>query len=110
MLLNNNMPLTALDYKNLKQIFTGELGTADDIRENLGYSAIFEAFKALGGVKTIYEINEWVRQKYGDVWKDYRTPMADMVPISRGGNSSSKVREELRVLERVAFGEYRLIM
>ena len=70
--------------------------------------AIIEAFKALGGVKTIYEINAWVSQKYGDVWKDCGTPMADMVAISRGGNSSSNVREELRVLERVSPGEYSL--
>lgn len=31
--------------------------------------AIIEAFKALSGVKTIYEINAWVRQKYGELWK-----------------------------------------
>ncbi|MCW2278773.1 DEAD/DEAH box helicase family protein [Heliophilum fasciatum] len=30
--LRNNMPLTALDYRSLEQIFTGELGTADDYR------------------------------------------------------------------------------
>lgn len=28
--LRNNVPLTALDYKSLEQIFTGELGTLDD--------------------------------------------------------------------------------
>ena len=52
--------------------------------------AIIEAFKALGGTKNKYEIEGWVSQKYGDIWKDYGTSMADMVPISRGGNSSSK--------------------
>ena len=70
--------------------------------------AIIEAFKALGGWKTIYEINAWVSQKYGDTWKDCGTSMADMVSISRGGNNSSSVREELRVLERVGHGKYRL--
>ena len=34
--------------------------------------------------------------------------MPDMVPVSRGGNSSLHVREELRVLERVSPGEYRI--
>ncbi|EHQ92319.1 hypothetical protein [Desulfosporosinus youngiae] len=71
--------------------------------------AIIEAFKALGGTKNKYEIEEYVCQKYGDLWKDFGTPMADMVPISCGGNSSSNVREDLRVLERVNPGEYRLI-
>lgn len=28
--LRNNIPLTALDYKSLEHIFTGELGTAED--------------------------------------------------------------------------------
>ena len=70
--------------------------------------AIIEAFEALGGTRNKFEIEGWVSQKYGDVWKDYGTPMADMVPISRGGNNSSNVREELRVLERISPGEYRL--
>ncbi|GAB6173582.1 hypothetical protein JCM15765_30600 [Paradesulfitobacterium aromaticivorans] len=30
--LRNNMPLTALDYKSLEHIFTGELGTAEDYK------------------------------------------------------------------------------
>ncbi|MBC2723549.1 hypothetical protein [Desulfosporosinus sp.] len=71
--------------------------------------AIIEAFKALGRTRSIDEIKSWVREKYGDIWKDFGTPMADMVPISRGGNSSSTIREELRVLERVSPGEYRLL-
>ena len=71
--------------------------------------AIIEAFKALGGVKTIYGINAWVSQKYGDTWKDCGTTMADMVLISRGGNNSSTVREELPVLKRVGPSEYRLL-
>lgn len=52
--------------------------------------AIIEAFKALGGTRNKHEIEGWVSQKYGDTWKDCGTPMADMVPISRGGNKSSK--------------------
>lgn len=70
--------------------------------------AIIEAFKALGGTRNKSEIEGWVSQEYGSVWKEFGTSMADMVPISRGGNSSSNVREELRVLERVSPGEYRL--
>ena len=69
--------------------------------------AIIEAFKALGGTRNQYEIERWVSRKYGDKWKDFGTTMADMAPISRGGNKSSTVREELRVFERVALGEYR---
>ena len=69
--------------------------------------AIIEAFKTLGETRNKYDIKAWVSQKHVDVWKDYGTTMADMVPISRGGNSSSTVREELRVLERVSPGEYR---
>src|SRR5207247_1672635 len=30
--LRNNIPLTSLDYDNLEQIFTGELGTAEDYK------------------------------------------------------------------------------
>jgi len=30
--LRNNIPLTALDYRSLERIFTGELGTADDYK------------------------------------------------------------------------------
>lgn len=72
--------------------------------------AIIEAFKALGGTRNQYEIRSWVIEKYGDVWKDFSASMADMVLIFRGGNSSSNVREELRVLERVSTGEYRLLI
>lgn len=72
--------------------------------------AIIEAFKALGGTRNKNEINAWVSQQYGDKWKDCGTCMADMVSISRGGNSSSNIREGLRVLERVALGEYKLLI
>lgn len=46
------------------------------------------------------------RQKYGNVGR----PLIPLWRIwfPRGGNSSSTVREELRVLEKVEPGEYRL--
>ncbi|MHC9538582.1 MAG: hypothetical protein AB9903_03600 [Vulcanimicrobiota bacterium] len=71
--------------------------------------AIIEAFKNLGGVRDIEEITEWVNEKYGECWKDFGTSMADMVAQSHGGNSSSTLREELRILERVNLGKYRII-
>lgn len=77
--------------------------------------AIIEAFKALKGIRTIKEIKDWVdskSEKYGRKWKDFRTGMADMVPQSHSGNSSSNVSEKLRVLERMGSrrsGRYRLL-
>ena len=71
--------------------------------------AIIEAFKELGGVRTKEEIATWVNNKYGTKWKDFSTPLADMVPESRGGNKSSLVPEYFRVLERVERGKYRLV-
>ncbi|MBE0513136.1 hypothetical protein IBX38_08815 [Candidatus Bathyarchaeota archaeon] len=73
------------------------------------HEVIIEAFKVLGGVRTIGEIRDWVRTKYGDRWKDFGTRMADMVPQELGGNPSSNVRNEFRVLRRVSIGKYRLI-
>jgi len=73
------------------------------------HEAIIEAFRALGGVRTIGEIHEWVRKKYGDRWKDFGTKMADMVPQRLGGNHSSNVPNEFRVLRRVSRGRYCLI-
>ena len=72
--------------------------------------AIIEAIKALGGTRNKYEIEDLVSKKFGDKWKDFGASMADMVPISRGGNNSSNVREGLRVLERVSPGEYLLLI
>lgn len=71
--------------------------------------AIIEAFKELGGVRTHHEIAEWVNKKYGPNWKDFRTPLADMVAVSKGGNQSSTVPDYFRVLERVERGNYRLL-
>jgi len=73
------------------------------------HEAIIEAFKALGGVRTIGEIRDWVRKKYGDRWKDFGTRMTDMVPQELGGNPSSNVRDEFRVLRRFSRGRYSLI-
>jgi hypothetical protein len=71
--------------------------------------AIIEAFKALGEVRTANEISDWVNKKYGERWKDYSTTMADMVPLSHGGNSSSTVPEYFQILKRVSRGKYCLI-
>jgi hypothetical protein len=71
--------------------------------------AIIEAFKSHGGVKTAEEIRDLVIKKHGEQWKDFSTPMADMVPPSLGGNSSSTVPEYFRVLKRVSRGKYCLI-
>jgi len=76
------------------------------------HEAIIEAFQALGRVRTIDEIHDWVRKKYGDRWKDFGTRMADMVPQELGGNSSSNVQNQFRVLRRVSgkySGKYSLI-
>jgi hypothetical protein len=71
--------------------------------------AIIEAFKALGEVRTASEIRDWVNKKYGEKWKDYSTTMADMVPLSHGGNGSSRVPEYFQVLKRESIGKYCLI-
>lgn len=70
--------------------------------------AIIEAFKALGGSRTIRDIEEWVTSNYGDIWQDFGTSMADMVPLSRGGNTTSSVPDRMRVLTRVSRGIYRM--
>jgi hypothetical protein len=70
---------------------------------------IIEAFQHLGGTRTIAEISEWVIKEYGNRWTDYGTAMADMVPISHGGNRSSNVPNWFRVLKRKRRGEYCLI-
>jgi hypothetical protein len=72
--------------------------------------AVIEAFKSLGGIRNISEIEEYVNDIYGNRWKDFGACIADMVPISHGGNASSTVPEELRVLERVSVGKYRLFI
>jgi hypothetical protein len=71
--------------------------------------AIIEAFRALGGIRKSSEIEEWVLDKYGARWKDFGTLMADMVPVSHGGNNTSNESDYFRVLQRVSRGNYRLI-
>jgi len=73
------------------------------------HEAIIEAFNALGGERTIREVEEWVRRRYSHRWKDFGTAMADMVPITLGGNTSSQCSKHLRVLRRVSRGKYTLI-
>lgn len=72
--------------------------------------AIITAFDELGGERHIKEIIDWVYEKYGDRWKDIVTTMADMVPVSYGGNTSSQIEEKYRVLKRVSRGKYCLIL
>jgi hypothetical protein len=71
--------------------------------------AIIWALIDLGGEGTIQEVREWLDEKYPNMWKDVGTALADMVPEQLGGNSSSTVSDEYRVLERVARGKYRLL-
>jgi hypothetical protein len=71
--------------------------------------AIIEAFKSIRGVRSANEIESWVKNVYGDHWKDFSTLMADMVPASYGGNNSSTVPEYFRVLRRIKRGQYCLI-
>lgn len=72
------------------------------------YQAIILALDDLGGEGTIKEVNSWIYTHYPNQWKDTGTSLADMVPRALGGNSSSNVSEEYRVLERIAPGRYRL--
>jgi hypothetical protein len=72
------------------------------------YQAIILALDDLGGEGTIKEVSSWIETKYPSTWKDVGTALADMVPKSLGGNSSSTVSDEYRVLERVSPGKYRL--
>jgi hypothetical protein len=72
------------------------------------YQAIILALDDLGGEGTIKDVNEWIEEKYPNTWKDTGTTLADMVPKSLGGNSTSPVSNQYRVLERVSRGRYRL--
>jgi len=73
------------------------------------YEAIIAAFQELGGARNANEIRHWVENHYPGRWKDYHAILADMVPVSHGGNLTSTVPEEFRVLERMHKGYYRLI-
>jgi hypothetical protein len=72
---------------------------------------IIEAFRALGGSRSIGEIEDWVTRRHGGRWasSSFSTAMADMVPESLGGNRSSLVPVEKRVLRRVSRGVYGLV-
>ncbi len=71
--------------------------------------AILAAFDDLSGERTIKEIKQWIDERYGERWKDIGTAMADMVPVSHGGNGSSSIQSKYRVLNKVARGTYCLI-
>lgn len=70
--------------------------------------AIILALDELGGEGTIKEVDDWINAKYPNTWKSAGTALADMVPKSLGGNNSSNMSDEYRVLERVSPGTYRL--
>ncbi|CAH2716711.1 hypothetical protein BACCIP111895_03899 [Neobacillus rhizosphaerae] len=72
------------------------------------YQAIILALDNLGGEGTIGQVNDWINSNYPNTWKEAGTALADMVPMSLGGNRSSNVSEEFRILERVSPGRYRL--
>jgi hypothetical protein len=71
--------------------------------------AIIEALEALGGEGTIQDVHQKVNEKHPNKWKDSSTALADMVPVYLGGNTSSTVKDDFRVLDRVEKGRYRLI-
>lgn len=73
------------------------------------HQVIIEALQALGGSRRIAEIEAWVRAKYGAQWKNFSTPLADMVPVRLGGNQSSTIPGEFRVLARTDRRIYRLV-
>ncbi|MEW9053961.1 MAG: hypothetical protein AB2392_22600 [Neobacillus sp.] len=72
------------------------------------HHAILLALEDLGGEGTIKEVTKWIEKEYPNTWKDIGTALADMVPVSRGGNVTSTVSDEYRVLERVERGRYAL--
>jgi hypothetical protein len=73
------------------------------------YEAVIQAFEELGKATTIKEMEEYVRKKHGNVWRDFGTVMADMVSIVHGGNHSSTVPSEFRILKRISRGRYALL-
>lgn len=72
------------------------------------YHAIILALDELGGEGTIKEVSDWINTRYPNTWKDVGTALADMVPQKLGGNNSSTVSDEYRILERVSRARYRI--
>jgi hypothetical protein len=68
--------------------------------------AIFQAMKALGGIRTRIEVELWISNHLEQQWADIGTAMAD---LTYPGNDSSHYKPEERFLERVSFAKYRLI-
>lgn len=73
------------------------------------FEAVIDAFNHLGGIRTIREIEDWVTLTYGGRWKSFGTCLADMVSVSYGGNPTSTISNEFRILKRVGRGTYCLI-
>jgi len=71
---------------------------------------IIEAFRVLGGRRSIREIEDWVTKRHGARWasSSFSTTMADMVPEALGGNRSSLIPDDRRILRRVSRGVYSL--
>ena len=67
--------------------------------------AIWEAMTALGGERSIQEVQHWIEAHYPGRWKDVGTPMAD---LAYPGNNSSHYSPERRFLERRSLGCYRI--
>ena len=72
------------------------------------YEAIINAFKHSGKELSIEDVSNYIQKNYSKTWSDIGTTMADMVPEEEGGNSSSNVPTEYRVLKRVIRGIYTL--
>lgn len=79
----------------------GSIEKPQDLKINQ-YEAIIEAFNVLGGARTAFEIKEGVTNKYGQVWKDFTTPMSKMVHSHLCSNCPKKYR----VLTRQCRGVY----
>lgn len=73
------------------------------------YDYIIEAIKELGGKATIKQVENYIKSRYGNICRDIGTLMADMVSLKEGGNSTSSVPNEKRILKRVNKGEYQII-
>jgi predicted HicB family RNase H-like nuclease len=67
--------------------------------------AIHQAMTAMGGERSISEVERWISNNLGRHWADVGTAMAD---LTIDGNESSTYSPERRFLERVRRGVYRL--
>ncbi|SFL57917.1 hypothetical protein SAMN04487943_102302 [Gracilibacillus orientalis] len=73
------------------------------------HEAILKCFMDKQKPMTIQEVDIYISRQYKQKWKDVGTTLADMVPISYGGNTTSTVPDEYRKLKRLTRGTYTLI-